>query len=202
MKVGQVRIIATAALLALAGTACASPSVTPSQSAPVASQAETPAPTPPGGLVTSVLFGYSLDLPPGWVYRPATEIWPVRTYPTAGAPYTDNWERLPGPFPVIDISTQVLPADQTEELFMAALDEGNAAISCSVAATEEITVDGATGRFQRQSCAGGSEVAFEVTVFDGNRVYLIYWIGLTEQAAEDEPVFRQILATFRFAPGG
>jgi len=37
---------------------------------------------------------------------------------------------------------------------------------------------------------------------DGDRVYVIYWIGLTTAAADDEPVFRQILATFRFAAPG
>jgi hypothetical protein len=151
--------------------------------------------------VTSVRFGYSLELPPGWVYRPATSDWPAHTYPAAAAPYTDNWERLPG-FPVIDISTQVLPPGQAPDEFVGALDEGSASVGCNVEATEEVTVDGAAGRFQRQSCASGSEIALEVLVFDGDRVYVIYWIGLTEERAEDEQAFRQILDTFRFAPEG
>lgn len=148
--------------------------------------------------MTSERFGWSLELPPGWTYTPATEDWPPHTYPAPGAAYTDNFERAAG-LPAIDISTQQLPDDQTRDEFVAELDEGNAAISCLVEATEEITVDGVVGRFQRQTCAAGTENAWEVAVFDGDRVYVIYWIGAADARAEDEPVFREILESFRFA---
>lgn len=36
-------------------------------------------------------------------------------------------------------------------------------------------------------------------MFDGDRVHLIYWIGAADARAEDEPVFLEILESFRFA---
>jgi hypothetical protein len=139
-----------------------------------------------------------MEIPAGWRYRPATEDWPPHTYPQPGATYTDNFEPSGG-FPAIDVSTQVLPAGQTRREFLADLDSGNADFGCTVEETEEITVDGETGRLQRQLCAGGTENIWEVTVFDGDRVYLIYWIGRASARADDEPVFRELMETFRFA---
>ena len=213
MAARWIRASVVAALLALISTACggqpgAPSGITPSASATATEAQATPtapptaAPTPAGGIVTSARFGYSLEIPPGWVHRPATEDWPERTYPSAGAPYTDNWERLPGGFPVIDVSTQVLPADQSQDQFMTDLDAGNTGLGCTAESTEEVTVDGAVGRFQRQLCFSGAELALEVAVFDGDRVYLIYWIGFPADRAEDEAAFRQILASFRFATAG
>lgn len=141
-----------------------------------------------------------MELPgPEWRYRAASEDWPPHTYPSPGAAYTDNFERPSENFPAIDVSTQELPSDQTPDQFMADLDAGTADIGCEAASTEDVTVDGVVGRYQVQVCAGGFESIVEVIVFDGNRVYAIYWVGLAEDAASDEPVFRQIVSTFRFS---
>jgi hypothetical protein len=185
--------------LFLAACSSGSPSASPSPGDSVA----TPAPDPstlPAGVVTSERFGWSMELPAGWIYRPATEDWPVHTYPAAGAAYTDNFEKPEG-FPVIDVSTQRLPTDQTPDEFLTDLDAGNNRIGCTVEQTDEITVDGSVGRFQRQSCAQGSEIAWEVAVIDGDRVYLIYWIALTNAVTDDEDQFHQMLSTFQFADG-
>jgi hypothetical protein len=154
----------------------------------------------PAGTVTSERFGWSVTLPAGYIYRPATEDWPPHTYPAAGAAYTDNFEMAEG-FPLIDVSTQQLPADQTPDQFLEELDDGNESIGCTVEASGDATVDGTTGRLQRQSCAQGFETAWEVTVFDGDRVYLIYYIALADDVIDDEAEFLEILSTFQFAEG-
>lgn len=150
--------------------------------------------------MTSERFGWSVELPAGWRYRPATEDWPVHTNPLPGAPYTDNFERPGESFPAFDVSTQQLPSDQTPEEFLADLDQFNEDFGCVVEAEEEITVDGTVGRLQTQSCASGTENVWEVIVFDEDRVYAIYWVGRRDDAAADEPVFREIMETFSFAP--
>ena len=147
-------------------------------------------------------FGWSFELPAGWRYRPATEDWPAHVAPAAGAAYTDNFERPGQDFPAIDVSTQLLPADQTQKQFVAALDAATADVGCTAEATEEITVDGVVGRLQRQGCAGGFEAVWEVVAFDGERAYVIYWVGRADAAATDEPAFRRLLTTFEFPAGG
>jgi hypothetical protein len=146
--------------------------------------------------VTSERFGYSLSLPAGWTYVPATEDWPPGVYPSATSAFTDRFDRRPASFPAIDIQTQLLDDGMTPEAFLAWLDGENARL-CTVESTEEIVIDGATGRFQQQTCGYNS---FEATVFDGDRVYLIYWLGATSLVDEERPVFEAILDTFRFAP--
>ena len=152
--------------------------------------------------MTSERLGWSAELPaPEWLYRPATEDWPPHTNPLPGAAYTDNFERPDEPFPVFDVSTQQLPSDQTQEEFLAGITEFSADFGCVVEAEEEITVDGAVGRLQTQTCASGMERVWEIVVFDGDQVYAIYWVGLIDDAAADEPVFRGIMDTFEFAEG-
>jgi hypothetical protein len=41
---------------------------------------------------------------------------------------------------------------------------------------------------------------WEVIAFDGDRVYAIYWLSRIDEADADEQLFREMLATFRFAP--
>jgi hypothetical protein len=153
------------------------------------------------GRVTSDRFGWSVELPPpAWEYRPATEDWPPMTNPLPGAAYTDNFERPGTSFPAFDVSTQELATGQSADEFLADLDAFTAGIGCTVEETEDITIDGTPGRLQTQQCASGTENAWEVIVIDGTRVYAIYWIGLQDEAAADEPVFRGIMETFAFAP--
>lgn len=142
---------------------------------------------------TSGQYRYSLKVPENWIYHPATEDWPQDVYPVGGSSYIDQWELPPGPFPVIDIMTQRLASGMSVEEFMAWLDRNNAKL-CTVESTEDIVVDGSTGRLQRQTCGYN---AYEVAVFDERRVYLIYWIG---GEIEDRALFEEILSTFRFAP--
>jgi hypothetical protein len=142
---------------------------------------------------TSERFGFSLEVPAGWTYSAATQDWPAGVYPEGGAAYTDQWALPPGPLPVLDILTQPLPQGTTREEFIADLDEGTATF-CTVESTDEIVVDGSTGRLQRQTCGYN---AYEVVVFDRDRVYLLYWIG---GEVEDRALFEEIVSTFRFAP--
>ena len=67
---------------------------------------------------------------------------------------------------------------------------------CTVEETSEVGVDGTDARLQRQTCGYN---AWEVVAFDGDRVYLIYWL----ERAVAWPraiwlIFEQVLATFRF----
>jgi hypothetical protein len=143
---------------------------------------------------TSERFGYSLELPGEWRYRAATENWPADVYPAAGAAYTDNFEQPPASFPTVDIVTRQLDAGETQEAFLTWLDEQNAAI-CTVEETSEVGVDGTDARLQRQTCGYN---AWEVVAFDGDRAYLMYWLGEPSRAASDWLIFEQVLATFRF----
>ena len=142
---------------------------------------------------TSERFGFSLEVPPDWRYTPATEDWPQGVYPAGGSAYVDQWAP-PGSFPVIDIVTQKLPEDTTLEEFLVSIDEETASF-CTVESTEQIVVDGSTGRLQRQTCGYN---AYEVAVTDGDQVFLLYWIG---GEVQDRSVFEDVLSTFRFAPG-
>lgn len=54
-------------------------------------------------------------------------------------------------------------------------------------------MDGSTGRLQHQTCGYN---AYEVVVFDRDRVYLLYWIG---GEVEDRALFEEIVSTYRFA---
>ena len=139
-------------------------------------------------------------MPAGWRYRAATTDWPVRTYPTAGATYTDSFGPLGAFFPAFDVSTQQLPDDQAPSEFLAELDAGNASNGYMVVEDGQIVVDGVTGRLQRQTL--GTESIWEVILFDEGRVYAIYWVGLESQREVDEPVFRHMMDTFAFPIGG
>jgi hypothetical protein len=165
-------------------------------SAPPDSAAPTSEPSDAPQVFTSERFGYSLSLPAGWTYVPATEDWPAGEYPSAISAFTDRFDRRPASFPAIDIQTQRLEDGMTQEAFLAWLDGENAKL-CTVESTEEIVIDGATGRFQHQTCGYNS---FEATVFDGDRVYLMYWLGATSLVEEERPMFEAILESFRFAP--
>jgi hypothetical protein len=143
---------------------------------------------------TSERFGFSIDLPGEWRYRPATEDWPAGEYPTGGSAYTDNFEQPPDPFPTVDIVTQPLANDMTPEEFLSWLDIENAKL-CTVESTEAVTVDGIEGRLQRQTCGYN---AWEVAVFDGNRVYLIYWLGSPSRIEAERPIMERAIASFRF----
>jgi hypothetical protein len=199
------RVVRAAWVLAmvLLAAGCATASLTPSPTETPASPLATasPAVETDGGRVTSPRFGWSAVVPAGWRFRQATEDWPPRTNPLPGARYTDNLEHDSG-FPVFDVSTQVLPAGQSREDFLADLDRFGEALGCDVETEEETTVDGQAARLQRQSCAGGMETVWEVIVFDGDRVYAMYWLSLVDDADTDEPLFRETLETFRFADSG
>lgn len=144
-----------------------------------------------------------MEIPAGWRYRPATEDWPAEhDYPLPGARYSDNFEPADDGFPAIDVSTRELAAGQSREVFLAGLDAGSAGIGCTVEEETSALVDGEAARLQRQSCAGGGETVWEVIAFDSERVYAIYWIGLTSEREQDEPAFIEALSTFRFAPAG
>jgi hypothetical protein len=198
-------------LVALAGCAGSQPSparsspptaveVPPSSSATVEpGQASSDSPMPSGGptTFTSTRFGYSLELPAGWIYSSAaTEDWPSEVYPTSASPFSDRFAWGSSLFPGIDISTQRLADGRTAEEFLDWLDAENAKI-CTVDTTEEIMLDGAVGRLQRQTCGYN---AWEVVVFDGDRVYLIYWLGEPARMEEERAQFDRFVSTFRFAP--
>lgn len=134
-------------------------------------------------------------MPGEWRYRAATEDWPPNVYPSGGAAYIDNFEQPPAPLPTVDIMTQPIGAGMTQEAFMAWLDEENAKI-CTVEETEETTVDGRTGRLQRQTCGYN---AWEVAVFDGDQVYLIYWLGEPSRIDAERPIFDEVIDSFRFS---
>jgi len=138
--------------------ATAAPGSAPT-SAPPDSAAPTSEPSDAPQVFTSERFGYWLSLPAGWTYVPATEDWPSGEYPSAISAFTDRFDRRPASFPAMDNQTQVLE-DGTQEAFLAWLDSENSKI-CTVESTDEIVFDGATGRFQRQTCGYN---AFEATV--------------------------------------
>ena len=188
-------------VLLAAGCATAAPTSSPSSTPASPLATASPAVETDGGRVTSPRFGWSAVVPAGWRFRHATEDWPPRSNPLPGAPYTDNLQHDSG-FPVFDVSTQLLPADQSQDDFMAEMDRFSESLGCEVQAEEDVTVDGQAARLQRQSCAGGMETVWEVIAFDGERVYAIYWLSLVEQADTDEPLFRETLETFRFAESG
>jgi hypothetical protein len=143
---------------------------------------------------TSERNGFSLDLPGEWRYRPATEDWPAGEYPSGGSAYIDNFEQPPASFPTVDIVTQPLADDMTPEEFLAWLDVENARI-CTVESTESVMVDGVEGRLQRQTCGYN---AWEVAVFNGGQVYLIYWLGEPSRVEAERPILDQVIASFRF----
>jgi hypothetical protein len=193
MRIGQmVWGGASMAVILLAG-GCVTASVDPTPTSSGMPIVETD-----GGRITSPRFGWSAVVPAGWQYRRATEDWPLGTNPAAGARYTDNIEHESG-FPVFDVSTRLLGADQSPEDFLEELDRFGESLGCEVEAEEEGTVDGEVARVQRQSCAAGTEAVWEVIAFDGDRVYAIYWLSRATEADADEPLFRETLASFRFA---
>jgi hypothetical protein len=203
------RMALLAFLVALTGCTGAPPSPPPSQSSaspdlPTMSATVEPSPVssaspaPSGGTTTftSTRFGYSLELPARWTYSSAaTEDWPPEVYPTSASPFSDRFASG-SMFPGIDISTQRLADGTTREEFLDWLDTENAKI-CTVESTEEVTVDEAVGRLQRQTCGYN---AWEVTVFDDDRVYLIYWLGEPARMDEERTEFDRFISTFRFAP--
>ena len=111
-------------------TGCAGATATVPASVQPSAAADSPGPTSSEAWTpyVSERFGYSLELPGEWRYRAATEDWPADVYPTAGAAYTDNFEQPPASFPTVDIVTRQLDAGETQEAFLAWLDEQNAAI--------------------------------------------------------------------------
>lgn len=135
-----------------------------------------------------------LSLPPDWIYTPATADWPVGEYATADAPYTDQFNKPPLQFPVVDIVTQPLPDGMTEAAFLDWLDTENARF-CTVEEDGETTIDGEDARLQRQTCGYN---AWEAAVFHDGRVYLVYWLGRPALLAEERPIMEEVLASFRF----
>jgi hypothetical protein len=201
MPIVRVARAPAAIVTVLVAAGCAAGSTPPSPSlaptSPAASDAS--GALTDGGRVTSPRFGWSAVVPAGWRIRAATEDWPPGTNPAAAAPYTDNFEHQSG-FPVLDVSTQELPADRSQADFLAELDRFSASLGCEVETEDEATVDGEQARLQRQTCAAGTETVWEVIAFDGDRVYAIYWLSRIDEADADEQLFREMLATFRFAP--
>lgn len=163
---------------------------------PAAQPSHTAGPVHTTGWVSFVSdrHGYSLDLPPGWTFTPASADWPLGTYPVGGSPYTDALAGPGGSFPVIDIVSQPLAPDLSAEDFLAWLDVENARF-CKVEETEVVVVDGVGGRLQRQTCGYN---AWEVALIAEKRVTLIYWLGAPANRVEERAVLDAVLATFRF----
>ena len=167
---------------------------------PIASRPVPASPSPQASaawaMITSSRFRYLLSVPADWRYVPATEDWPDRVYPSAVSAFSDRFTHPSDSFPAIDISTQVLAPGTTPADFLTWLSSEDAKI-CEIHETEDVVVDGATGRFQRQSCGYN---AWEVAVFDEDRVYLLFWLGLPARIDEDRRMFQAVLDSFRFAP--
>ncbi|HET7521252.1 MAG TPA: hypothetical protein VFK61_06915 [Candidatus Limnocylindria bacterium] len=187
-------------MLLLAACGMSSSSATGSQQPTTVgtTAAATPAALTADGRFTSQRLGWSMVIPAGWAIRPATADWPSEdTFPLPGAAYTDNFER-PGGFPVIDISTRALNADESSEELLAGISAGSDAIGCTAESESEIVLDGEMARFQRQLCANQREVVFEVVAFHADQVWVIYWLSLAADEGTAEEDFREALWTFRF----
>jgi hypothetical protein len=86
----------------------------------------------------------------------------------------------------------------SEPEFLGWLDEQNAEIY-TIESTEKVTVAGAVGRWQNQTCGYNS---MEVVLFNEGRVYLMYWLGNLADAEADRARFEHVLSTFAFPGGG
>jgi hypothetical protein len=173
------------------GEPSASPSVSPSASGPTPSLTSAP---PLTQSFTSTLHGISLSYPEGWTAQAATGPWTDSTFPLEfGAPHADFlYDPILTSDLFLTIASQPI-GDSTPEAWVA--EQMASGEGC--AATEPITVDGATGLIG----ANGCDVAVVTTAGRG------YWIQLYTSgdnpltvAPYDRAWFEEVLATVQLHP--
>jgi hypothetical protein len=146
--------------------------------------------------------GFSVRYPAGWSAKPATTSWVPGTFLPIGNPALDELQ-LAGAARLV-VASQRLQAGQTEASWLASFGQQYYLRRCSGdrAAWPRITVDGRSGYLDLNGCPLASDsdfstpdIAFDVIVFAGDRVYRIGLDGVV-----DLGYFEAILATVRLDP--
>lgn len=146
--------------------------------------------------------GFSVRYPAGWSTRAATTSWLPNTMLPIGNPALDEL-KLQGVARLV-VASQRLEAGQTEASWIASFGQPFYLRRCSGdrAAWPRVTVDGRSGYLDLNACPLSADVsfsapdlAFDVIVFAGDRVYRIGLDGVV-----DLGYFEAILATVRLDP--
>ena len=146
--------------------------------------------------------GFSVRYPAGWSTKAATTSWKPNTFLPFGNPALDEL-KLQGVARLV-VASQRLEAGQTEASWIASFGQQYFLRRCSGdrAAWPRVNVDGRSGYLDLNGCPLSADqefstpdVAFDVIVFAGDRVYRIGLDGVV-----DLGYFEAILATVRLEP--
>jgi hypothetical protein len=146
--------------------------------------------------------GFSVRYPAGWSTRPATTSWLPDTFVPPENPALDEL-KLDGVARLV-VASQRLESGQTEASWLASFGQEYFLRRCSGErdAWPRVTVDGRSGYLDLNACPRPADnkfstpdIAFDVIVFAGDRVYRIGLDGVV-----DLGYFEAILATVRLDP--
>jgi hypothetical protein len=146
--------------------------------------------------------GFSVRYPAGWSTKSATASWLPNTFVPIGNSALDEL-KLRGVARLV-VASQPLEPGQTEASWIASFGQQYYLRRCSGdrAAWPRVTVDGRSGYLDLNACPlpadqkfSTPDVAFDVIVFAGDRVYRIGLDGVV-----DLGYFEAILATVRLDP--
>ena len=162
---------------------------------PSPSPRATPSPSLTWETFTSDRFGYSVELPVGWLHTALVDDLPDELYPGDESTYADRWDQPVQRFPYVVIAV-INPEPETDAAWLER-NVTSAVAACDASDPVAVSVDGAPAERRTATC--GTGVATELVLFThAGRVYSIEINAATSDAASASAVLDRVLASFTF----